>query len=217
MSNPIRVLIVDDHPLMRQAIRTAIIVEPDLQIAGEASNGQEAIERARALQPDVTIMDLLMPGKDGLQAIAEIRAENPDARIIVLTSLSEEEPVVAAINAGAQGYLLKDIQRDDLLRAIREVAQGNTFLPPAIARKLIDGIQQSKAKTLTAPVEPLTERERAVLKLIGQGASNRDIAQKLTLTEGTVRTHVHNILGKLGLKNRNQIILYAVREGLVDK
>ncbi|CAG0946528.1 partial Response regulator protein VraR, partial [Anaerolineae bacterium] len=172
MSNPIRVLIVDDHPLMRQAIRTAIIVEPDLQIAGEASNGQEAIERARALQPDVTIMDLLMPGKDGLQAITEIRAENPDARIIVLTSLSEEEPVVAAINAGAQGYLLKDVQRDDLLRAIREVAQGNTFLPPAIARKLIDGIQQSKAKTQTTPVEPLTERERAVLKLIGQGASN---------------------------------------------
>ena len=212
-----RILVADDHPLMREALCAAIEDEADLEVIGTAANGGEAVEKTRALKPDVIVMDLLMPRKSGLEAIAEIRAENPDAQILALTSSTEDEMVLAAIHAGVLGYLLKDCEPGQVLEAIRQVGNGNSFLPPSIAVKLANGIRRERKPSAPAPIEPLTERERAVLKLIGQGASNRDIAQKLILTEGTVRTHVHNILGKLGLKNRNQIILYAVREGLVDK
>jgi NarL family two-component system response regulator LiaR len=214
MSNPIRVLIVDDHPLMRQALRTAIDVEPDMHVVGEASNGQEAVEGARQWQPDVTIMDLLMPGKDGLQAIAEIRAENPQARILALTSSTDEDKIAAALDAGAQGYLLKDTQREQLLQAIREVYQGNAFLPPTVARKFLNHLRRREPSLV---VEPLTARELDVLKLIGTGASNKEIAQSLSLSEATVRVHVHNILGKLGFEKRSQAIAYALREKIGEK
>jgi len=215
MSPKIRVLIVDDHPLMREALRGAIEDEPDMELVGEADNGLEAVGLAGSLQPDVTVMDLFMAGMDGLEAIARIREENPDARILALTSSTDESKVMAAVQAGALGYLLKEVQRVELLRAIREVSQGNVFLPPHLVRKLFNGMRQGQAKSPVTPVEALTPRETEVLKYIGDGASNREIAEALCVSEGTIRTHVHHILGKLGLKNRNQAILYALQGKLI--
>jgi len=207
----IRVLVVDDHPLMRQAICTAITIESDIEVVGEARNGAEAVTQALALRPDVIVMDLLMPVKDGIQAIAEIRAANPDARILALTSSLDPDRIVATLEAGAQGYLFKDTQRDELLRAIRDVSQGLAFLPPPVASKLIARMRQPEA---TDGLAALTPREREVLRLIGNGLSNREIAQALVLSEATVRVHVHNILGKLGFEHRGQMIAFAIREGL---
>jgi NarL family two-component system response regulator LiaR len=213
MNPKIRVLVVDDHPLMREALRGAIEDEPDMELAGEADNGLEAIALARTLQPDVTVMDLFMAGMDGLEAIARIREENPDARILALTSSTDESKVMAAVQAGALGYLLKDVQRVELLQAIREVSRDNVYLPPHLARKLFNGMRQGPAKPPVSPAEQLTTREAEILKRIGEGASNREIAEALCVSEGTVRTHVHHILGKLGLKNRNQAILYTLQKG----
>ncbi len=212
----LRVLVVDDHPLMREALCAAIEDELDMQVAGEAANGVEAVQKARALHPDVTVMDLFLPKESGLEAMAEIKAADPQARFLVLTSSAEEETVFAAIQAGALGYLLKDSKRLELLQAIREVGQGNSYLSPDVAVKLANGVRRRGKPSAPPLVEPLTDREHQVLKWVGQGASNREIAQRLSLTEGTVRTHVHNILGKLGLINRNQAILYAVSQGIVD-
>ncbi len=206
----IRILIVDDHPLMREALCAAIEDETDMIVIGEAHDGQEAIDRFRALRPDVAVMDIYMPVKDGVQAIAEIVAEHPDAHIVALTSTTEDGKVAAAVQAGALGYLLKDTHRTELLRAIREVHRGNSFLPPAVALKLMNSMRQSR-DLATAPTEPLTDREIEVLKLIGQGATNQEISKQLRVTEGTVRTHVHHILQKLGLENRNQAILYSLK------
>jgi two-component system, NarL family, response regulator LiaR len=211
-----RILVVDDHPLMREALCAVIEDEADLKVIGEATNGIEAIQRAQALNPDVIVMDIFLPGKSGLEAIAEIKAQNPSARILALTSSTDENTVLAAVQAGVLGYLLKDSNRGQLLNAIRQVSQGNSFLSPDAALKLANSVRRQGKQATTAPVEPLTERELEVLRLVGRGASNREIAQALNLTEGTVRTHVHNILGKLGLANRNQALLYAVRQGLVD-
>lgn len=213
----IRVLVVDDHPLMREALRMAIEDEPDMQVIGEATNGADAVTQARALNPDVTVMDLFMPRQDGLHAIAEIKSHTPGARLLALTSSTDEALVLAAVQAGVLGYLMKDSQREELLRAIREVSCGNTFLPPHIAQKLANSVREHQRERAAQPVEPLTERELEVLRLIGQGASNKQIAHALHVSEGTVRTHVHHLLGKLGLENRNQAILYAVREHLVEK
>jgi NarL family two-component system response regulator LiaR len=213
----IKVLIVDDHPLMREALHAAIEDEPDMEVVGEAGNGLEAVEQARLLKPDVIVMDLFMPGKDGLEAIAEIKGEDSDARILALTSSTDETKVVAAVQAGALGYLLKDARRDELLQGIREVSRGQAFLPPHLARKLMDGLRRGPPRPTDPSPDLLTDREQEVLKLIGQGASNREIAETLYLSEGTVRTHVHHILDKLHLKNRNQVILYALRVGMSDK
>ena len=213
----IRILVVDDHPLMREALRTAIEDEADMRVIGEAANGSQGVQCAHDLQPDVILMDLFMPGKSGLEAIAEIRTENPHAQILALTSSTDEMMVLAAVQAGVLGYLMKDSEREELLRAIREVSRGNSFLSSDVALKLAKSVRQERKPNPPPLVEPLTERERQVLKLIGQGASNREIARTLTVSEGTVRTHVHNILGKLDLANRNQAILYAIREGIIDK
>jgi DNA-binding NarL/FixJ family response regulator len=212
MSNRWRVLICDDHPLMRNAMLALIEDEADLEPAGTASNGIQAVEKYGELKPDVAIMDLMMPLMNGIDAINAIRAQDPDAHLLVLTSSTDEAMVLRAIHAGALGYLVKDAQPPEVLRAIRHVAQGNSYLPPAVALKLAKGVREEKDGTL---VEPLTGREIEVLRLIGQGAANKEIAEALVLTEGTVRTHVHNILGKLGLKHRTQVVLYAVREGYV--
>ncbi len=213
----IRILVVDDHPLMREALCMAIEDEMDMQVVGEAANGEDAVRQARALNPDVTVMDLFMPRQGGLEAIAQIKREDANARIIALTSSTDEAMVLAAVQAGVLGYLMKDSQREELLHAIREVSRGNTFLPPAIAQKLANSVREQKKEKPAPPVEPLTDREIQVLGLIGQGTSNKEIAQLLNVSEGTVRTHVHNLLGKLGLANRNQAILYAVREGITPK
>ncbi len=207
----IQILIVDDHPLMRDALRGAIEDEEDLKIAGEARNGQEAIEKFRSLRPDLIIMDLFMPGMDGLSAMAAIRVIDADARILALTSSTDESKVLAAIQAGALGFLLKDAERTELLQAIREVGRGNSYLTGVSANKLVQSLRQNKSNAET-PAEPLTDRESEILTMIGRGLTNREISLQLVISEGTVRTHFHHILQKLSLPNRSQAILYIVEQ-----
>jgi len=212
MTETIHILIADDHAIVREGLRALIDTEPGMELVGEAADGVEAVLRARSLQPDVILLDLVMPRKDGIEAIGEIKQENPEARILVLTSFAEDDKVFPAIKAGALGYLLKDSSPQELLQAIREVYRGESSLHPAIARKLIREL--NRPSDLPATEEPLTEREVEVLILVARGLSNQEIAERLVVSERTVRTHVSNILGKLHLANRTQAALYAVREGL---
>jgi NarL family two-component system response regulator LiaR len=210
----IRILIVDDHDIVREGQRALIETELGMELVGEAKDGIEAVELADRLQPDVILMDLHMPKKDGIEAITEIKGENPDSRILVLTSFNEDETVYAAIKAGAMGYLLKDSSPQKILKSIRKVYQGETSIGPRIAQKLMREIQRTSDSPPTE--EPLTIREMEVIKLIAEGLSNQEIAERLVISERTVRTHVTNILGKLHLANRTQAALYALREGLAD-
>ena len=212
MTESIRVLVVDDHAVVREGLRTLVNVEPGMQWVGEASDGVEAVQRARLLRPDVILMDLVMPRMGGIEAINEIKRENPDARILVLTSFDEDDKVFPAIRGGALGYLLKDSSAREVLRAIREVRRGEPTMHPSIARKLMQELQRPPPLPLTE--DPLTEREVDVLRLVAQGLSNQEIADKLVLSERTVRTHVSNILSKLHLANRTQATLYALRTRL---
>jgi NarL family two-component system response regulator LiaR len=212
MTETIRVLIADDHAVVREGLRGLITSEPGMEVIGEARDGLEAVLKARSLHPDVILMDLMMPRMDGLDAISEIKKENPEARILVLTSFAEDDKVFPAIKRGALGYLLKDSSPHDLLVAIRDVYHGESSLHPTIARKLIRELSQPSG--LPPAAEPLTEREVDVLRLVAQGLSNEEIGDRLFITERTVRTHVSNILGKLHLANRTQAALYALREGL---
>ena len=213
MSQNIRILITDDHAVVREGLRLLINTEPGMVVVGQAADGVEAVEMARSLQPDVILLDLMMPRKDGIAAIGEIKEENPKARILVLTSFAEDDKVFPAIKAGAQGYLLKDSSPQELLQAIRETYAGESSLHPAIARKLIREINRPTTD-LPPSQEPLTEREMEVLKYVAQGLSNQSIADKLVISERTVRTHVGNILTKLHLANRTQAALYALKKGL---
>ncbi len=210
----IRVLIADDHPVVREGLAAVIAAQPDLKLVGQAMDGAEAAMLARRLQPDVILMDLLMPRRDGLTAIQEIIASNPAARILVLTSFADDEQVFAAIKAGALGYLLKDTPRAQLLRAIHEVAEGQAFLHPTIARKVMQELQQPSP--LPPTPDPLTEREVETLRFIAQGLSNQEIARQMYIHERTVAKYVSNILTKLHLANRTQAALYALREGLAS-
>jgi NarL family two-component system response regulator LiaR len=212
MTETIRILIADDHAIVREGLRALIGTKPDMELVGEAADGVEAVLKARSLRPDVILLDLVMPRKDGIEAIGEIKRDNPKARILVLTSFAEDEKVFPAIQSGALGYLLKDSSPQELLQAIREVYRGESSLHPAIARKLIREL--NRPSDLPATEEPLTEREVEVLALVARGLSNQEIAERLVVSERTVRTHVSNILGKLHLANRTQAALYAVREGL---
>ncbi len=212
--NAIRVLITDDHAVVREGLRALILSEPGLEVVGEATDGVEAVEKVKTLQPDVILLDLMMPRKNGIEAINEIKADNPEARILVLTSFAEDDKVFPAIKAGALGYLLKDSSPHELLQAIRDTYAGESSLHPAIARKLIREINQPP--DLPPAADPLTEREVEVLKLVAQGLANQEIAEQLVISERTVRTHVGNILDKLHLANRTQAALYAVREGLAS-
>ena len=214
MTDTIRILIADDHAVVRRGLKTLINSEPGMELIDEAADGVEAIEKAQALQPDVILLDLVMPHKDGLEAIVEIKKENPDARILVLTSFADDDKVFTAIKAGALGYLLKDSSPEELLDAIRDIYRGESSLPPAIARKLIREL--SRPSELPSSEESLTGREVDILKLVAQGLTNQEIADKLMISEWTVRTHVRNILSKLHLANRTQAALYALREGLAD-
>jgi len=211
VTKSIKVLIADDHPLVREGLRALIATEPDMDLVGEASDGVEAVDLAMSLQP-VIPLDLMMPNKTGIEAIQEIKEENPDARILVVTSFGEDENVFPAIKAGALGYLLKDSSPQELLSALREVHRGEPSLHPTIALKLIRELNHpSQAK---AEGTPLTEREVEVLKLVAQGLSNHEIGETLVIADRTVSKHVSSIIEKLHVSNRTQVALYALKEGL---
>lgn len=212
MSETIRILIADDHAIVREGLRALFATEPNLELVAEAADGMEAVDKARALKPDVILLDMMMPRKDGLQAIGEIMKENPNARVLVLTSFAEDEKVFPAIKAGALGYLLKDSSPQELIQAIQNVYRGEASLHPTIARKLMRELSQPPG--LPPTTDPLTEREVEILRLVAQGLSNDEIAERLVISERTVRTHVSHILDKLHLANRTQMALYAVREGI---
>ena len=208
----IRVLLVDDHAVVRRGLRGFLDLQPDIQVVGEAEDGRQAVAEARRLEPDVVLMDLMMPVMDGVAAIAAIKAAQPGVEIVAVTSFIEEEKVTNALEAGANGYLLKDAEAEEVAAAIRDAHAGEVHLDPAVARLLAQRMRDRK--TQPAPAEPLTEREREVIALLGRGASNKEIATELFITERTARTHVSNILGKLGLASRTQAALYAVEYGL---
>ncbi len=210
----IRVMIADDHAIVRKGIRALLSEAEGFEVVAEAADGQEAVRRAEETQPDVILMDLLMPVMDGIEATRQITALRPDARVLVLTSFAADNKVFPAIKAGAAGYLLKDSSPDELVRAIRQVHRGEPSLHPAIARKLLQEVAHP-AELEPAP-EALTAREMAVLRLVAQGLSNQEIADRIAVSEPTVRAHVSRILGKLHLASRTQAALYAVREGLTS-
>jgi NarL family two-component system response regulator LiaR len=214
MPKPIRVLIADDHALVRKGLCALMSTKPEIEVVGEAADGDQAIREARTLQPDVILLDLAMPRKDGIGAIREIKQENPAARILVLTSFAEDERVFAAIKAGALGYLLKDSSPTELIQAIGAVHRGESSLSPTIALKLVRELRRPAGLPLTE--EPLTGREVEVLKLVAQGLSNQELADRLIISERTVAAHISTILSKLHLANRTQATLYALREGLVS-
>lgn len=212
MPEPIRVLIVDDHRVVRQGLRGFLETYTDIQVVAEAENGVQAVNLTREHVPDVILMDLLMPEMDGVEAINQIAVFSPSTRIIVLTSYTEDEYLFPAMQAGAQGYLLKDIEPEDLVSAIRAAARGQATLHPSVAARLVQGIDQTSKDELA----DLSERELEVLRLVAQGLSNREIAETLTVSEGTVKSHVSNILSKLHLAHRTQAALYALKRKLIS-
>ena len=209
MTDLIRILIADDHFVVRQGLASLLFPRTDMEVVGEAANGREAVDLARLLQPDVILMDMIMPELDGPEAIALIRQENPTARILVLTSFGDSKQVSAAIAAGALGYLLKDSSPDDLIHAIHSVYQGKLVLPQDLALKLV------QPRSAAAAIDPLTERETDVLRLLAQGQSNQEIATALTISANTVRSHVSIILMKLKVSNRTQAVLVAQEHQLL--
>ena len=216
MSNatPIRILIVDDHPVVREGLAGMIATQPDLAVVGEAGNGVDAVRQAQALKPDLILMDLQMPAMDGAVAIRQILDDNPSARILVLTAFDTDERILHAVEAGAQGYLLKGAPRDELFRAIRVVAEGGSLLQPSVAAKLLTRVGQMLNRQDDGQ-EQLTEREREVLDLLAKGYRNKEIAEKLIISERTVKFHVGIIFQKLGVSNRAEAVSKAIQTGLV--
>ena len=214
-ASSVRVLIVDDHAIVRKGIRALLSEAGGFEVVAEADNGQAAVLRAQESQPDVILMDLLMPDMDGIEATRQIISHQPQTRILVLTSFAADNKVFPAIKAGALGYLLKDSSPSELIRAIRQVHRGEPSLHPTIARKLLQEI--ARPTELQSTPEALTAREVMVLQLIAQGLSNQEIADRVATSESTVRAHVSRILAKLHLASRTQAALYAVREGLMNE
>jgi DNA-binding NarL/FixJ family response regulator len=206
---PIKVLLVDDHSVVRQGLRMFLNLEEGLEVVGEAENGAEALERIGELRPDVVLMDLMMPVMDGIEAIEKAKTQYPDVELVALTSVLEDRSVVKAVKAGAIGYLLKDTEAEALCKSIKAAAAGKVQLSPEASTRLMKALQSGD------PLEELTERELETLIALSQGKSNKDIADELFVTEKTVKTHVSNVLGKLGVKSRTQAALYAWQTGLV--
>jgi DNA-binding NarL/FixJ family response regulator len=211
----IRVLIADDQELVRTGLRMIVASEPDLQVVGEAGDGAEAVERARASRPDVVLMDIRMPGTDGIEATRRILANDEHARVIVLTTFRADGYVFDALTTGASGFLLKDGPADELLRAIRTVAAGESLLAPAITTSVIERFVQAGRTTAHPGADELTERELEVWRLLARGLSNPEIAERLILGEATIKTHVARVLQKLGLRDRTQAVIAAYESGLV--
>ena len=205
----IRIVVTDDHAVVRQGLRMFLELDPELEVVGEAANGVEALALAKALQPDVVLMDLLMPVMDGITAIGKLREETPEVEVIALTSVLEDASVVGAVRAGATGYLLKDTNADELRRAVKAAAAGQVQLSPEAAVRLM--------REVRAPEKPeaLTERETDVLRLLARGQANKEIARDLAIGEKTVKTHVSSILAKLGVQSRTQAVLHAMKVGLI--
>jgi two-component system, NarL family, response regulator LiaR len=208
VTDPIRVLLVDDHAVVREGLRTFLELQDGIEVIGEAGDGQEGIREAERLRPDVVLMDLVMPKLDGVQAMRELRERGSRARVIVLTSFLEDERLLPALRSGAAGYLLKNVQPQELARAVRVAAEGETLIDPAVAARLVDALEDHGREE---PAEQLTPREREVLALIGRGFANKRIALELGIAEKTVKTHVGNVLSKLGVTDRTQAALYAAR------
>ena len=206
----VRILITDDHGVVRQGLKMFLSLDPELEVVGEAANGEEALKIARELLPDVVLMDLVMPVMDGISATGAIRSELPDVEVIALTSVLEDASVTGAVKAGAIGYLMKDTEAEELGRAIKAAAEGRVYLAPEAAARLM-----REVRTPESP-ETLTERETEVLQLLARGKANKQIATSLYVTEKTVKAHVSSILAKLGVQSRTQAALYAVRAGLVS-
>jgi NarL family two-component system response regulator LiaR len=208
----VRVMVVDDHAIVREGLRTFLEMLPDIELVGEAANGEEALAVAERVKPDVVLLDLVMPVMDGIEAVGRLRAQSPGVKVIALTSFSEDDKLYPAIKAGASAYLLKDVGPQELAEAIRAAARGEMRLHPEVTRRLMSGIAGQQADPSK---EPLTAREHEVLRCLGRGLSNKEIGTELFISEKTVKTHVSNILGKLGLLDRTQAALYAVKHGVV--
>ncbi|MGE5464860.1 MAG: response regulator [Syntrophothermus sp.] len=213
----IKVLIVDDHQVVRQGLHTFLELHEDIQIVGEAGNGEAAVKMALQNNPDVILMDLVMPDMDGMAATSRIKGLCPEIRVIALTSFTEDDKLFPAIQAGASSYLLKDVSPDELVEAIRAVHRGETRLHPEIMRRLVEQVAHQAPDGHTDPEMELTAREHEVICRVAEGKSNREIAEILFISERTVKTHISNILGKLSLNDRTQLAIYAIKNGLVDK
>jgi DNA-binding NarL/FixJ family response regulator len=209
----IKVLVVDDHPIVRRGLTTEINLDRGMLVVGEAVDGQEAVDQYKLLKPDVVLMDLVMPNKDGIQATREIMMEEPEAKILVLTSFIDEERILEAIKAGALGFIYKDKHPEQVLAAIREINNDVPVLAPNITRKLM---RETQTKPEETDIQDLTERELEVLKMVASGRPYKEIAYTMHVQDATIRTHVSNILGKLNLSNRSQLVLYAIDHKLVE-
>ncbi|HZO30984.1 MAG TPA: response regulator transcription factor [Chloroflexota bacterium] len=216
VDRPIRVLLVDDHAVVRKGLRALFELEPGIEVVGEAGDGEQAVQVVERLRPDVILMDLEMPGLGGVEAARQISERQPSSKIVVLTSHAAEEDVFPALKAGALGYLLKHSAPDDVVRAIRQAHQGETVLHPAIARMVLQELNRPPQPRQSQTTEPLSARELEVLRLLARGMSNQEIADTLVVGEATVRSHVSAILRKLQLASRTQAALYALREGLAS-
>ena len=214
MADPIRVLVVDDHAVVREGLRAFLELQEGIEVVGEAEDGRQALDEATRLRPDVILMDLVMPRVDGVSAMRSLRETAPEARVIVLTSFLDDDKLLPALRAGAAGYLLKNAQPQELVRAVRAAHAGETLLDPVVAARLVETLA---AAGVEEPLDRLTPREREVLILVGRGFPNKLIARELELSEKTVKTHVGHVLAKLGVTDRTQAAVLAVRAGLVPR
>jgi NarL family two-component system response regulator LiaR len=215
-SDKIRVLIVDDHQVVREGLRSFLDVLEDIELVGEAADGISAVEMVKQFSPDVVLMDLVLPKLDGIEATRQVKTTNPNTKVIVLTSFTEDEKVFPAIQAGASSYLLKDVSPESLIDAIRAAHHGEARLHPDITRKLMEQIIHPPNPIHPAHLDDLSEREKGVVRLVARGLSNHEIAQELVISERTVKTHISNILSKLHLNDRTQLAIYAIKNGLAD-